>query len=92
MKKYRVTDKHPEIQEKVILSPEGDTYYSASKAIAYDTEQIERLLEHGWIEEIQQHEFTRDDMINFCTFFESLTGTPHYRNELDKWIKENKKC
>ncbi len=54
MKKYRVTEKHPEIKEDIIFERQRDMYLSPSNFIHMPDEDIEILLVKGWIEEIKE--------------------------------------
>jgi len=48
----------------------------------------------GWIEEIQEKEFTKDDMISFGKYCRGFStnyfGTETFKVHLNDWINENK--
>lgn len=68
MKKYRVTEKHEFIKEDTIL--ERDLIGAVLKKWDHYFSRYEKdtWLEDGWIEEIQEPEFTKEDMIDFYKF------------------------
>lgn len=70
MKKYKVTEKHELLKENVILEFSLSKYInSAVWAHEFSEDEITSWLESGWIEEIQEPEFTRNDMIDFLNYF-----------------------
>ena len=93
-KKYITTDKHPEFKEGIkIVQTSGKIekeemfrdlsgLWNAAKYI------IDNALEKGYIKEVQEPEFTRDDMIGFG---KTLQGYDCEVGDcLDAWIKDNK--
>lgn len=84
MKKYRVTDKHPTFKEGCIIKQNSilTTYDGPNVqvfSLLVDNVFIEHVLdvciveniENGWIEEIKEPNFTKDDMIEFSHFAKS---------------------
>ena len=91
MKKYKVTDKHLLLKKDVRfdvgaleLNPIG--ILDKFGGVNVDTRTINDWLESGWIEEIQEPEFTRKDMIDFLKYAEDNAFNLNYEDLLDKWI------
>ena len=92
MKKYRVTEKHPFYKTDITIEDYG---YSFRKVVTKDGHILEdnelditESLKIGWIEEIQEPEFTKEDMIIFgiqCYNNRLKKFTP--KEELDNFIK-----
>ena len=71
--KYKVTDKHPYLKNNIITERQGDYRISYntddvewSRAILLDMIDFNAWIEFGWIEEIQEPEFTKNDMVDFA--------------------------
>jgi hypothetical protein len=99
MKKYRVTEKHSLLKEDIILSNYKDdpgmktwfyTPHSDYKVLSFGSYDISKWLKLGWIEEIQEPEFTKDDMLKFARYTYTVIDTAIWDEMLKKWIKENK--
>ena len=86
--KYITTDKHPELKEGVIIDDKKLKLGVICLHLFsdYDLE----LWEHdGLIKELQEPEFTKDDMIEFA--FWVLGEQDNYEKEtikLDDWLKQ----
>ena len=91
-RKYIVTDKHPELKEGVIFEQSlsrPDMYVSAKPN---DTTYIPdfdtvMLLEKGFICEVQEPEFTRDDMIAFAVDYVHGNTMEAEEDQLEIYIK-----
>lgn len=65
MKKYKVTEIHPYLKEGIVLESHKrcvDEYFSSAWAHTFAYDEINDWLVSGWIEEIQEPEFTKDDI------------------------------
>lgn len=84
MKKYRVTEKHPFYREGLMIEDRGYSYRKVCTSEGHVLEDNEldmsESLKDGWIEEIQEPEFTKDDMIIF--------GIQCFNNRLKKLIPQ----
>ena len=95
MKKYRATEKHPEIKEGMVFSQkykDDDEYLSNSETIIIVFDDIDGLLMDGWIEEIKELEFTETDMILFgqqCAAEWQKHKLLYIDNELAKYVDSN---
>jgi len=96
MKKYRVTDKHPELKEGIVFSQKyvsDDEYLSTSETLIIIESDIFKLIDKGWIKEIQKLEFTKDDLLSFGDYCAvcHLGSDSVEVDEMDfnKWKKEN---
>jgi hypothetical protein len=67
MKKYKTTSKQPLFKEGLIVKSNNDYTWieDSSDDHPYDF-AINPAIKNGWIEEIQEPEFTEDDMIDFA--------------------------
>jgi hypothetical protein len=98
MKKYRVTEKHPQLKEGITSS------YTNGGDISFRlvNNNIHRLgekdiidnIKKGWIEEIQEPEYTKSDLLDFACYFninipsDMKFSTPDSMIEfVDSWIK-----
>lgn len=89
MKKYIATDKHPEIRNKTILTQimaNPDEYTTLSETIVVCQYDIDAMVKNKWIQEIQENEFTKDDMIKYGNYFHN-----DRQASFDKWVLDNKK-
>ena len=70
MKKYKVTKNHPEIQKGIIFTARKynleDEYISDIGTIVLSKNDIEIWVKRGYFEEIQEPEFTKNDMVDFA--------------------------
>lgn len=63
MKKYIVTERHEFLKKGAVLD------YNINDSLVYlfsVTEYINNWVKSGWIEEIQEHEFTKRDLTGFA--------------------------
>lgn len=101
MRKYRVTEEHPYLKEGAILDQKGGSkdsaYFVGETAVFIAFPDMKAFESDGWIEEIQEPEFTRNDMINFADYCLEKTkagikaGLNFYANTtLNEWIKKYK--
>jgi hypothetical protein len=95
MKKYKTTSKHPGYKEGLIikLSSNDNSYLEDHDYDFYYDFPIDLALKKGWIEEIQEPEFTRNDMIEFAKYYQECRSkryniTKEYSFEL--WLKQKK--
>ncbi len=92
MKKYRVTEQHEYLKEGLILSNYTDDPYYYSPRSNYGVHEctqteITKLLESGWIEKIQEPEFTKSDMIIFGTqCYNKRPDFININNEFEKYL------
>lgn len=91
MKRYRITDKHPAYKEGLILKGEvliGSTN-KEWKLISFV--QRKKWIKKRWIEEIQEFEFTENDMINFTNWINSTDKNynPITNEDLHYWKIDN---
>ena len=63
--KYTVTKKHQLLKEGIILESNKDYHFSSVWAHEFHKDEIDDWIETGWIEEVQELEFTKKDMIIF---------------------------
>ena len=89
MKKYIVTDKHPELKEGVILSELdiSDIYYLANSYEHYVEEDIEK----GYIKELLEPEFTKDDMEGLLVFWDQEYLNTNYKGAIEEYLKQKDK-
>lgn len=101
MKKYRVTKEHAILKKDLFLSnyKKGltDWFYSLpyghDTIVSFGSNEISRWLKLGWIEEIQEPEFTRNQLIDFGNYYNINTRSgAKYTEEgigclIDSWIK-----
>ena len=91
--KYKVTEKHPYLKDCSIQIYDQDSYY-----IEYDVDNDfyselmpwvlpKEWIECGWIEEIEEPEFTKADMLNFNNWCGSGYAV---LEDLEDWIKKYK--
>ena len=94
MKKYKTTKKHPCCKEGLIIRSSCDNIWIEDNEYEFDYDYpIEMALEDGWIEEIKEPEFTKDDMINFVyhikkRFYENNIDVSE---SLELWLKQRDK-
>jgi len=64
MKKYITTDKHPELKEGCLIQylTHDNAWYTVSGFFCYEGEQLNYAVKNGYIKELQEKEFTKDDM------------------------------
>ena len=94
--KYETTNKHPELKEGLILEYWSDSSMwvcGPSKFYKVMVNQLEALLEKGYIKEEGEPEFTKSDMIDFANnwhnhYSHHCAGTETAYND---WIKNRDK-
>lgn len=91
MKKYKVTDKHELLKKDITLEPNVDeSYFSSAWAHVFDGSEIKDWNDSGWIEEIQELEFTKDDMISILNKYDNdyvtNSGSCDFKELLKEWI------
>jgi hypothetical protein len=111
MKKYIPTEKHPVYKTGVTISNKDSDSFDVRSELLESHEIWESVkerdinisLKNGWIKEIQQPLFTRDDMLKFVKdcggmsktspfFLITKSGTIfNYESFLDTWDRDNKK-
>jgi hypothetical protein len=100
MKKYKVTtsclSEYFSVDMDDILSQsyDGADFMSDNNKAGF-TENTFNFLLHDhpdWFEEIQEKEFTREDMIDLLCYFETHynMNNPTYDILLDNWLKQRK--
>lgn len=80
MKKYRVTGKHEFLKEGIILESYSYRYNSLSRVHVFDKDDLDVWLKNSWIEEIQEPEFTRSDVIKILHSYD------------DYYVLDSKSC
>jgi hypothetical protein len=87
MKKYKVTDNHIHLKPNIILKAKDDLYYFGDD-IYVDIRIIYLWQKKGWIEEIEEPEFTRGDMLAaFIAAVNYYLQNESARYKFDEWIK-----
>ena len=92
--KYITTDKHPELKCGIILeciSNLNGLYRSKDGWSAMYIGKVE--LSKGYIKELQEPEFTKDDMLQFCGYLHDKLPT-HSKTPKDlfnDWLKQRSK-
>ena len=92
MKKYITTDKHPELKEGVIIF-KGLYSYRTNFFLELRNEfDVDTWLEKGYIKELQEKEFTKDDMIEFAKFAKVRKEMSQlhltWDSEFNEWLKQ----
>lgn len=93
--KYITTDTHPELKEGIEIKywENDSTWRTATTGLFRLTElQKDAELREGYIKELQEPEFTKDDMIEFA--FWALSEQDNYEKEtikLDDWLNQRNK-
>ena len=93
MKKYRVTEKHKLLKDNIILEHGiiTGTYFSSVWAHEFSNDEIKDWIENGWVEEIQEKEFTKDDMIKFANWANKCdVANVDHEGYLCEWIRNQK--
>ena len=76
-KKYITTDKHPELKEGVIFKEEGINMYFSNETRLFMSEFYSNLwASNNWIKEVQEPEYTRDDMIELIEHYNCVAMLP----------------
>ena len=91
--KYLTTYDHPELKQGIEISQAQDGIYYSQAGFAQFTEhQIKAMLESGKIKEVQEKEFTKDDMKSYRTFASGVAWTQNTNREniFDEWINQRK--
>ena len=96
MKRYKTTDKHPLFKKDLVVKINNDKIWIEEYSDEYPYDyHIGTAIENGWIEEIHEPEFTRDDMMKFAYAYSNRTFmTDHYvgiTTFLDDWLKQRDK-
>ena len=65
MKKYRVNEKHGILKKDIVLESTHTGYFSREWAHEFPFDEINEWLESGCIEEIQEPEFTENQLMSF---------------------------
>jgi len=95
--KYLTTDKHPELKEgieviKHTISLLGATEYKTSEGYGIFTiPEFKHDLDKGYIKELQEPEFTKDDMIDFANDFISNYKVMDGKEQLEIYLKQRNK-
>ena len=88
MKKYRVTEKHSHFKENLEIHFRGTVYFlSVVDYYTFSLEELKEWIESVWIEEIQEPEFTKQDMIEFAEYYDYKNPYDAY-NILNGWLKK----
>jgi hypothetical protein len=93
MKKYKTTDKHPFYKEGIIIEEKYSDeiwIHDIGEIAPYDY-NIAYALEKGWIEEIQEPEFTKNDMIDILEYVDYCSATKFklsYFEVMNNWLKQ----
>jgi hypothetical protein len=78
--KYITTDKHPELKKGIVFQKrlQNRNYYSPTGFVAIESEDIIASVSNGFIKELQEPEFTKDDMIDFVHWAVINYSEPYY--------------
>jgi hypothetical protein len=99
MKKYRTTRKHPAYRENLLIQYDNDGQYGyriiedSNGYFSVYNYIMSESIEKGWIEEIKEPEFTKNDMIDFARYYISGCSLWTDEEKLNIWLKlrdENK--
>lgn len=88
MEQYKVTSKHPVLKEGVSIVDDQGQYCHIDGGWM----NLKEDLEKGYIKEIQEKEFTKDDILDFAMYYHNdnyPTMTGHF-DILDNWLKRRK--
>jgi len=94
LKKYKVTDKHPGLKEDIVFSDIKHDDLGVYRIAMLNNEPMATIpinifrewVQDLFVEEIQEPEFTRKDMIDFLKYAEDNAFNLNYEDLLDKWI------
>lgn len=104
MKKYKVTEKHGFLKNSILTfnkkeisafnSNRGLSYFIVPKNYEKD-KYINSWLNGEWIEEIEEKEFTKSDLIDFVTYYDqnyviSVDRPVKWSELFNKWLKQRK--
>lgn len=89
--KFETTDTHPELKEGLTMRYTSyDDRWSVEPSNLYSCTDIQKdgLLEDGYIKEVQEKEFTKDDMMDFgCAFLGQVLPVSEY---FEHWLTQKK--
>jgi hypothetical protein len=88
MEKYRVTSKHPFLKEGTEISYDEEGNYHYINYFGTQQHEVKALglaLVKEWIEEIQEPEFTKQDMIDFAMYMQGDEMRPVTEREIEEW-------
>ena len=100
MKKYITTDKHPELKKGIIFNHEDERssycLHSCDESEnIYIEQHVKNGLANGYIKELQEPEFTKDDMIDFCIWYTEQINSEKAHcfpdNNVKAWLKDRSK-
>jgi len=88
MAKYITTSKNPIFKEGIKFESESHSYIT----IFQEDIEISHLLKHGYIKEVQDPEFTKDDMVSFARWYSNHGTFEESGIEiLNIWLKQRDK-
>ena len=93
--KYITTSKNPIFKEGINFESEGHSFISI-RFNSGDTKdfEISHLLKHGYIKEVQEPEFTKDDMIEFVKYlydyYDQSSGMEYLNGQFNNWLNQRK--
>lgn len=87
---YKVAKIHSMLKPGSIIKAFNGTFYHESWCHEFSRDEIDSWLESGWIEEIQELEFTRRDMLEFGNICVNRTGLFNTQIELSRFIIDKK--
>ena len=92
--KYITTDKHPELKEGIQFKTSGsrkDMLVSYKNQTVYIAKfDIDELIEDNFLKELQEPEFTRDDMLWFARWYSSTEFDESGVDIVNEWKENNK--
>ena len=97
MKRYKTTKKHPVYKENLIVevNDKDEVYIKTDGGTNLEASYIDDALENGWIEEIQEPEFTKDDLHNLMEFISTespitpiFASSNYHLRMLKLWLKK----
>ena len=94
--KYITTDTHPELKEGIEFEKSidyNDFYQSELGWTFILDDHFNECIENGYIKELQEPEFTKDDMMQFCGYLHNKlpTHSKTPKELLNDWLKQRSK-
>jgi hypothetical protein len=94
--KHITTDKHPELKAEIIFIEDelcnGTAFFSRLCGLRINHHEKDDWFSRGWLKELQEPEFTKDDMIRYASFH--LNMRDNFRMSLDasfsQWLEKKK--
>ena len=94
MKKYITTDKQSILRKGIEIEFASGLYYAITDKgdVSFKPFEVDNMLDDGEIKELQQLEFTKDDMIDFARFAKDRKEMNQnyltWDSEFNEWLKQ----